>query len=148
MRRKRLRKKSKSEASKRERALWDLCKQIIRKKYPNTCYTCGKTGLQGSNWHTGHMWPKASLSALLKYEIRILRPQCYHCNMNLGGMGAVFYERMTKEMGKRHMNMLDKLKIKSNQETTKATDHYIKLIKKYTKILEKLNKDGQKNTPI
>ena len=35
--------------------LWELCKQIIRKRYGNTCYTCGKSGLSGSSWQIGHL---------------------------------------------------------------------------------------------
>ena len=94
-----LKKKSKSAKKVLETRLWELCKIITRIKHGNVCYTCGKGNLSGSNWHTGHMWAKASLSNHLKYDLRVLRPQCYHCNINLGGMGAVFFEKMQKELG-------------------------------------------------
>lgn len=108
MKRTKLRRKSKSPIAKLQRELWELCKQITRRDYGNVCYTCGKTGLEGSGWHTGHMWAKASLGAHLKYDLRVLRPQCYHCNINLGGMGADFYTKMVEDMGKKYMKDLEK----------------------------------------
>ncbi len=139
MKRTRLRRKGKSESAKQQQKLWDLCKQIIRKKYPHTCYTCGATGLMGANLHTGHMWAKASLHALLKYDIRILRPQCYRCNMILGGMGAVFYEKMLKENGEKYMKDLEQDRWEDKNVTLKSTDHYNNLIENYTQILKELN---------
>lgn len=125
-----MRKKGKSEISVIQRKLWEHCKRIIRNRYPNTCYTCGRTGLSGSNWQTGHMWPKAALGAYLKYDLRILKPQCYHCNINLGGNGAVYYQRMMKEIGPKAMAQLEK----DRQVTVKALDHYKKILKEYEQI--------------
>ncbi len=134
MKRRKLRKHGKSEISKVQKELWELCKQIIRLQYGNTCYTSGKTGLQGSNWHTGHMWPKASLGAYLKYDLRILRPQSYDENINRGGNGAVFYAKMLKIHGKAYMNRLEK----DRQVEVNALEHYKKLIPVYKEILERL----------
>ena len=108
MKRSYLRKKGKSNISKLQKKLWELCKQIIRKKYPNECYTCGAKGLEGSNWQTGHMWAKASLPAGLKYDLRVLRPQCMRCNIHMGGQGADYYKRMLKEIGEEAMAQLEK----------------------------------------
>ena len=106
MKRTRLKRKSKTPEAKLKERLWELCKLIIRAKYPNTCYTCGQTGLVGPNWQTGHLWPKATLGAHLKHDIRVLRPQCWRCNINLGGNGAIFYANMVKELGQEEMNRL------------------------------------------
>jgi len=54
------------------------------------------------------MWPKASLSAHLKYDLRVLRIQCYRCNINLGGQGAIFHANMLKEIGTKKMAELEK----------------------------------------
>jgi len=113
-----MKRKSKSAKKKLEDKLWELCKELIRAMYPHTCYTCGSPNLVGMNLHTGHMWAKASLSSHLKYDLRVLRPQCYRCNVHLGGMGAVFFERMQKEIGVRAMNAL----IKEKQITIKADE--------------------------
>lgn len=106
MKRTPLRKKSKSNKKKLEDKLWNLCKQLTRQKYGNTCYTCDKGGLEGSNWHTGHMIAKASLGNFLKYDLRLLRPQCYHCNINLGGMGAEFFRRMVAKEGAEYVEKI------------------------------------------
>ena len=108
MKRSPLRKSSKGEIPKLQKKLWELCKQINRKEQPNVCYTCGAVGLEGSNWHTGHLWAKASLSAHLKYDMRVLRSQCYRCNINHGGAGADYYKNMVKEIGQEAMDELDK----------------------------------------
>ncbi len=129
-----LRKRGKQSISKIQRKLWQLCKEIIRKQHGNACYTCGASGLTGSNWHTGHMWPKASLGAWLKYDLRVLRPQCYNCNINRGGMGADFWVRMVRENGQEYMDNLKS----ERQVTVKAYEHYISLIPKYEFILKQL----------
>jgi hypothetical protein len=134
MKRTPLRKKGKQKISVIQRKLWNLCKQITRKKYGNTCYTCSTPGLQGSNWHTGHLFAKASLGAYLKYDLRVLRPQCYHCNINLGGRGADFYTRMLSEIGEESMAKLQA----DRQVTVNAMDWYLKLIKEYTELLNNL----------
>ena len=133
--RSKLRKLGKSPISLIQRKLWQLCKEIIRKRYGNICYTCGRAGLEGSNWHTGHMWPKAALGAYLKYDLRVLRPQDYHCNINLGGNGAVFYVKMLAEIGPEKMAQLEK----DRQVTVRAYDHYSQLLIEYTKLNEELN---------
>ena len=109
MKKSKLKKQSKQPISRLQRKLWEKCKLIIRKKYPNICYTCQKSGLTGSNWHTGHLFSKASLGAYLKYDLRVLRPQCYNCNINRGGAGADYYTRMLKEIGQEKMEQLQKI---------------------------------------
>lgn len=80
------------------------------------------------------MWAKGSLGAYMKYDLRILRPQCMRCNIWHGGMGAVFYAKMLSEEGPEYMAQLEKDK----QVTVKAYDHYVKLTNEYTKILADL----------
>lgn len=90
--------------------LWVLCRQLTFGKYGNTCYTCGRRNLEGSSLHCGHLWPRATLSNHLKWDIRILRPQCPLCNTFNDGEGAVFYRNMVKEIGQRAMDKLEKEK--------------------------------------
>lgn len=127
-----LRRQGKQKISLVQRKLWVLCRNIIRQKYGNTCYTCSRTGLSGGNWQTGHMWAKASVGAFLKYDLRILRPQCYHCNINLGGRGADFYTRMLSEIGEEKMAQLQK----DRQVMVNSMEHYLKLINEYTELLK------------
>jgi endonuclease I len=113
-----------------QRKIWEHCKRLTRQNYGHTCYTCGSTGLTGSNWHTGHLWAKASLGAYLKYDLRVLRPQCYNCNINRGGMGADFYKKMLNEIGQEKMEQLEK----DRQVEVRAYDFYVKLLEKYEKM--------------
>jgi hypothetical protein len=129
-----LRRKSKSPQKKLEDKIWQLCREITDARYPNTCYTCGTKGLEGVNKQLGHMWAKASVGAYLKYDLRLLRWQCYRCNINHGGMGADFYKNMTKEVGVKNMK---KLEI-DRQVTVKASDHYEKIYQEYLAIKNNL----------
>lgn len=80
-----------------ENKLWELCKQITRKRHGNVCYTCGAQGLEGSNWHTGHGKPKGALPLRYKYDLRDLRPQCMNCNLNLGGCSDIFIAKLEQD---------------------------------------------------
>lgn len=125
-----MRKKSKASISKIQRDIWEEIKRIVRRDQPNTCYTCNRKGLEGANWHCGHLWAKASLGAYMKYDLRVIKSQCYHCNINLGGAGAEFYKRMLKEEGKPFMDKLEK----DRQVSVKAYDHYQELLEYYRSI--------------
>lgn len=120
-----------------EGKLWELCRVITFSMHGDVCYTCGRGYLEGRNKHCGHMWAKASLSNHLKYDLRILRPQCFHCNMNLGGMGAVFFEKMQKEIGVKVMNSL----IKEKQILIKADEIWFNnKIEEYEQIFKDISK--------
>lgn len=72
------------------------------------------------------MWPKASLGAYLKYDMRVLRPQCFRCNIHLGGQGAIFYRKMLEEIGEEAMAQL----IRDRNVSVKAMSHYTTLLEK------------------
>ena len=112
--------------------LWEECKRITRKRYINedgtwSCYTCGKNLDSPIKCQTGHFIPKASGGALLKYNLDNLRPQCFRCNIDLSGNGAVFYDKLRQDKGQEYIDNLFKLK----NQTTKAIDHYIQLLEEY-----------------
>jgi len=111
-------------------ALWKECKRITLNKYGNTCYTCGRTNLEGSNCQLGHFIPSGACGALLRYDLRNLRIQCYHCNINLGGYGAEYYKRMVAEVGKKEVDKL----FQDKQKSVKAIDHYTKILKEYEQL--------------
>ena len=117
-----------------ERTLWELCKRITRKRYKH-CYTCPQRDLVGANAQTGHYYPKGALGAKLKYDLRILRLQCYNCNINFGGMGAVYRENMKREIGAEAEQKLYNECASSKGKPIKARDYYIKLIEEYRKLL-------------
>ena len=128
MRKSPLKKKSKDSIVQIQDKIWQECRRIVREQYGNDCYTCDKKNLQGSDCQLGHVpWAKASLGAYLKYDIRLLRYQCFRCNINLGGQGAVAYKRMLKEEGQTYMDKLEK----DRQVSVKASDFYPKLLAEY-----------------
>ncbi len=134
MRKTKIKKVSKAPISKIQRQIWEECKRIIRAKYLTdrgyVCYTCGKSDLVGSDCQTGHMIPKSTLSAFLKYDLRLLRLQCTRCNIWGGGMGAIFIENMRKIEGNEYVDQI----MKDRQVTVKAYDHYVKILEEYKKI--------------
>ena len=130
-----LKKISKAPISKIQRDIWVECRRICGKQYGNKnggvdCYTCGARNLEGSNRQLGHLFSKATLSAFLKYDLRVLRWQCMRCNIHGGGMGADYYKRMLKEEGKPYMDLLER----DRQKSVKAYDHYLDLLEYYKSI--------------
>ena len=85
-----------------EDKLWEECKRIIRKRYQNddgtwTCYTSGQRIDEPAKCQTGHGKPKGALPVRFKYDLRNLRPQCYHANIKLGGMSDIFIAKLERE---------------------------------------------------
>lgn len=105
-----MRRKAHNPVNKLKDRLWKLLKIVVISLYGKDCYTCTAKNLIGANCQLGHMWAKASLSNHLKWDIRVLRIQCFRCNIHFGGNGAVFYARMLKEIGKSKMEKLEKEK--------------------------------------
>lgn len=128
-----MRKRSKSPLSKIQRELWDECRRIQGIRLANKdgsvdCYTCGAKNLQGSNRQLGHVpWPKATLGANLKYDLRVLKWQCFRCNINFSGLGGVAYPKMEREYGKEFMEQLER----DRNVSVKAMDFYQQLLEKY-----------------
>jgi len=77
------------------------------------------------------MIAKAALGAYLKYDLRLLRPQCYNCNINQGGRGADFIENMRQIEGQVYVSRI----IEDRIISVKAYDHYVKLLEEYKKLV-------------
>lgn len=77
--------------------LWNECKRLTRERWGNSCYTCGKPNLIGSDWQTGHGKPKGALPLRYKFDIRNLRPQCLVCNQHRGGVSDIFIAKLEQE---------------------------------------------------
>ena len=116
MKRTKLKRKSKSPQRKLEDEIWKLCKAIVRKRDGNVCVICGKSGLEGSGWHTGHFIPRSTCGAFLRYCLRNLHSSCYNCNINLGGNGAMFLVALEERYGRPFVNKI----LQDKQKTIKA----------------------------
>lgn len=80
-----------------KKKLWTLCKEIIRIRHGNRCYTCDTPGLKGKNWQTGHGKAKGALPLKYQYDLKNLRPQCYQCNHGGNGMTDIFISKLERE---------------------------------------------------
>lgn len=120
--------------TKLKKILWELCKQITRRRYGNTCYSCGKTGLEGGNWQTGHFITSSTCSTELRYALDNLRPQCYHCNINLSGNWIAYEQHLKREKGVDFIQYL-----KDANQKTKGLQYdtlwYENMIEYYTELL-------------
>ena len=127
-----IRRKSKTPLAQAKQKLWELCREITRIRYGNTCYTCGKTGLEGSNYQTGHFITKSTCSAELAYDLSNLAVQCYHCNINLSGSWVKFEAHLRRDG-------IDVEALKRRNEATKGLKYdiswYTSKIEEYEKIL-------------
>jgi len=112
----RLKKKSKQKISTIQIKIWEICKELVRRRDGNVCIVCGKTGLEGSGWHTGHFIPRSTCGAFLRYNLRNLHSSCYNCNINLGGNGAMFLVALEGRYGREFVNKI----LQDKQRTTKA----------------------------
>ena|SRR3990172_9878946 len=114
--------------------LWKLCREIIGKRYPSVCFTCGRA-VEGSGKQLGHFIPSSVGGAGLRYNLDQLRWQCYNCNINKSGNWPAFLENLTKELGKDKVDALIFLK---NKITSADRYFYESKIEQYTKVLEGL----------
>lgn len=140
MKRTKLKKKSVTPVAKLKAKLWELCKQIIRKRDGNSCLICGKGELESANWHSGHFIPSAACGAYLRYDLRNIHSSCYHCNINLGGNGALFYKRLVDIYGQEFVDQI----FRDKQITIKAdVTFYSKKIDEYTELVNLSQKQLQ-----
>jgi hypothetical protein len=128
MKKTRLKKVGKQPISKIQKLLWQECRRVADIIYKPDCYTCPAKNLVGSNKQLGHVpWPKSILGASLKYDMRVLRWQCFACNIHRSGMGTEAYKKMLREEGKEYMDKLEQ----DRQKTIKAYDFYVELLETY-----------------
>lgn len=143
LKRKPVKKRSKTPESKLKIRLWTLCREIVRARYRNedgtwNCFTCGKLIDEAAKAQTGHFIPNSTGGALLRYELRNLRIQDYYCNINLGGNGSEFYRRLVKEIGQSEVDELFRIK---NMTVRAGIAFYEELVERYTHILDALQKE-------
>lgn len=75
-----------------------MTRLVVFKTYGSDCYTCPRKNLEGSDRQGGHVpWASSELSTICRYDIRYIRAQCYNCNINKSGRGAVALEKMKSE---------------------------------------------------
>jgi hypothetical protein len=116
-----------------KKELWKWFALYIKIKYSsdnkNTrCFTCDAPLIIGtSNCQAGHYYTKKGYPALYFNENNV-RPQCYHCNINLSGNTVIFGERLEKEIGAESM---EHLKLIRHNSVKLMRSDYLDLIDYY-----------------
>ncbi len=92
-----------------KKRLWALVSLYIRRKYSDdngycSCVTCGATKPY-KQMQAGHFVPKKKGNAVYFVEENI-HPQCYQCNINLGGYGAMYNKFMLDTYGQEKIDEL------------------------------------------
>jgi hypothetical protein len=110
-----------------EGRIWKLCRAITRAKYPNVCVSCGEKDLEGTNWHTGHYFRKKFIPIQMKYDLRLLRPQCRSCNMRKHGALEYYTVYLLKNHPKNYILDIHKdiLSYKNKPMNTKETRSFL-----------------------
>lgn len=126
-----------------ETALWTIARLVVFKQNETdegnvNCYTCPQNNLEGGNRHCGHGYHKSALGASMKYDIRILRPQCMICNMMHDGRKLMFWTTMAFEIGKEKADALYLECVGSKGRPIKAREHYLRLLSEYEAVLSDL----------
>ena len=116
-----------------QKEIWQECRRITKVKEATKCFTCG-ADLTLKSKQLGHFIPKAFCPMELKYDLRLLFPQCYFCNINLGGNGAVFYHNIECSLGLSYI--LEIFEDLEHYKSIKPTDkekreYYLNLLKNY-----------------
>ena len=84
---------------------WAPFSKFIRKRDDGICFTCEKK-VFGKGYHAGHFIPGAICGKSLYFSEVNVHGQCYYCNINLGGNGAIYAIKMQQKYGK---DILEKL---------------------------------------
>jgi len=113
--------------------VWDECKRIIRAYYGNECVACG-TKVYGSQLHTGHMFKEANLPMQMKYDLRLLRPECLRCNKFLNGNESWYMANVIRQQGGQYiLDIVDDIEFYKKEEldTKQKRDFLENLLEKY-----------------
>jgi Bacteriophage Lambda NinG protein len=106
-----IKKKKKITLTAAKKKAWSAMSKYIRVKYSHngfcSCVTCGWTG-EIASMQAGHWIPKAQGNAIFFEETNV-HPQCYRCNMNLGGNGPEYYSYMLRTYGQSELDRLKAL---------------------------------------
>jgi len=127
-----------------ENRVWQLCKQIIRQQYPNTCFACGKEGLEGKQLHTSHLFRKKFIPIQMKYDLRLLRNCCNVCNLRLYGNLEWYFTNLLRVEDKQYVLDIadDILRYKKQPMNTKDTRAFLlSLEQEYATLISVLPED-------
>lgn len=127
MKRKRLRKRSRTPLAKAKEKLWKVLKEIVHKRDGGVCITCGAKDLTAHNRHGGHFLPSAACGGFLRYDLRNVWTQCARCNLFESGAGAEYTRALEKKFSRKFVDQI----IKDKQVTIKLDVNYVNRLAEY-----------------
>ena len=127
-----LRKRGKSDLSKKDAELWTSFSFFVRERDNWTCYTCGKSFdktdyTQRINLHAGHFISRRI--AITRFHPLNVRAQRRMCNFFGYGQSPRFAQRLIREHGQEVFNELVDLSRRTHQWTVKELEHLIGVLK-------------------
>ena len=136
---------AKSKKQKAKERAWKALSKAVRYAHAYDgdnckCVTCD-TVKHWKEMQAGHFIPKAQGMGIY-FELYDVHPQCYRCNINLGGNGAEYYPYMLRTYGQ---GMIDILKEKQHSILKLNEFDFIDIAKHYEqefKVLEEKRKAG------
>lgn len=94
-----------------KRKLWPAFAAWVKERDGYVCFTCLKQlEPHTSNCQAGHYIPKSICGLDLYFDPLNVHTQCFHCNINLGGYGAMYHKRMLEVYGQEAVDELWKRK--------------------------------------
>jgi hypothetical protein len=130
------------ELTKLKKDTWSWCSKYIRLKYADNngyvaCYTCGTVMYwqSGNQMQAGHGFGGRGNSIL--FEEKILRPQCYSCNICKKGNYDVFHTKLEKQYG---YGFLQKMLKQKNTTKQFTIQELTRKRNKFKKLAEELSK--------
>jgi hypothetical protein len=114
------------------RTLWTLSGSC-------NCYTCGRElflrSSPGTRAMVGH-WVEGHSNVSYINEVYV-KPQCYYCNIMMGGMQGEFRDKIRKELGS---EVVDKLLMEAKQTLDISVTEYLDKASYYKVKLQELTK--------
>lgn len=129
----------KKTVSQLRKKLWELTSKYVRLSAADSdgfclCVTCAARLDWIYEAQAGHFIPRAQGNATA-WDLRNIHPQCYRCNINLGGNGAEYYPWMIAKYGQKEVGELRRLS-KTTKKITKV--EYEEMIDDMAKNLSEL----------
>ena len=92
-----------------KKEFWKVFAVYIKRRDKGICITCGKGGLHGHEYQAGHCIPAGASPLPLYFSEKNVNGQCMRCNQFLGGMGAIYREKVDKKWGEGTYKELEKM---------------------------------------
>jgi len=118
--------------SKAKKKAWDSFSKWVRQNGSiagfNECVTCGRKK-PWKELHAGHFIPGRHNSVL--FDERNVHPQCYACNVVLGGNGPKYQRYMKSKYGQKVIDELEEL---DRQNRPMKVYEFLELADRYGKV--------------